>query len=171
MVHPFAVDGSVFGWASGVEETARILDTLVDLGGNLISTADHYAGGRSEIMIGSWLAKSSNRAKAVILTKIGRHPDAHGLSTRNVISATERSLQRLNTDHLDFLTLDGVDASTPIDETLEAVDLLKRAGKVRWLAVSGYPASSIEQIDELASSAVYRSEERRVGKEWRAGWC
>ena len=155
MVHPFAVDGSVFGWASGVEETARILDTLVDLGGNLISTADHYAGGRSEIMIGSWLAKASNRAKAVILTKIGRHPDAQGLSTRNVISATERSLQRLNTDHLDFLTLDGVDASTPIDETLEAVDLLKRAGKVRWLAVSGYPASSIEQIDELASSAVY----------------
>lgn len=154
-VHPFAVDGSVFGWASGVEETARILDAMADYGGNLISTADHYAGGRSEVMIGAWLAGMADRSRVLVATKIGRHPDALGLSTRNVVRATEASLQRLETDYIDFLTLDGVDEATPIDETLEAVDMLRRAGKVRYLAVSRYPASRLREINELAESAVY----------------
>src|SRR5690554_1527130 len=106
-VHPFAVDGSVFGWASGVEETARILDAMLAYGGNLVSTADHYAGGRSEVMLGSWLASLTDRGSVLVATKIGRHPDAPGLSTRNVVRATEASLQRLETDYVDFLTLDG----------------------------------------------------------------
>lgn len=155
LVHPIAVDGSVFGWASGVEETARILDAMVDCGGNLVSTADHYAGGRSEVMIGAWLRSLPDRARVVVATKIGRHPDAPGLSARNVVRATEASLQRLETEYIDFLSLDGVDPATPIDETLEAVDMLRRAGKVRYLSVSGFPAPSLREVDELAQSAVY----------------
>src|SRR5690554_229437 len=154
-VPPVAVDGSVFGWASGVEETARMLDTMVDYGGNLVSTADHYAGGRSEVMIGGWLATLADRGRVLVSTKVGRHPDAPGLSTRNVISAAEASLRRLQTDYLDFLTLDGVDEATPIDETLEAVDRLRRSGKVRYLAVSNYPGPRLSEINELADSAVY----------------
>jgi aryl-alcohol dehydrogenase-like predicted oxidoreductase len=154
-VHPFGVDGSVFGWASGVEETTRILDAMVDYGGNLVSTADHYAGGRSEVMIGAWLSGLADRSRVVVSTKIGRHPDSPGLSARNVVRATEASLHRLETDYIDFLTLDGVDESTPIDETLEAVDMLRRAGKVRYLAVSGYPAQRLRAINELADTAVY----------------
>jgi aryl-alcohol dehydrogenase-like predicted oxidoreductase len=154
-VHPLAVDGSVFGWASGVEETARMLDTMVDYGGNLVSTADHYAGGRSEIMIGGWLSTFSDRGRVVISTKIGKHPDSTGLSTRNVIRSAEASLRRLGTDYIDFLTLDGVDEQTPIDETLEAVDMLRRSGKVRFLAVSNYPADRLHDINELADTAVY----------------
>jgi aryl-alcohol dehydrogenase-like predicted oxidoreductase len=154
-VHPFAVDGSVFGWASGVEETARMLDGMLDYGGNLISTADHYAGGRSEVMIGAWLAGGIGRDRVLISTKIGRHPDSPGLSQRNVVRATEASLQRLETDYIDFLTLDGVDEATPIDETLEAADMLRRAGKVRYLAVSNYPAARLRDINELADTAVY----------------
>src|SRR5690554_7538326 len=91
-VPPVAVDGSVFGWASGVEETSRILDGMRGFGGNLVSTADHYAGGRSEVMIGGWLSTLADRGQVVVSTKIGRHPDAPGLSTRNVVSATEASL-------------------------------------------------------------------------------
>jgi aryl-alcohol dehydrogenase-like predicted oxidoreductase len=154
-VHPFAVDGSVFGWASGVEETARMLDAMLDYGGNLVSTADHYAGGRSEVMIGGWLSTLSDRSRVLIATKIGRHPDALGLSTRNVVRAAEASLQRLETDYIDFLALDGVDESTPIDETLEAMDQLRRSGKVRYLAVSSYPAAKLREINALADSAVY----------------
>lgn len=164
-VHPFAVDGSVFGWASGVEETALILDSMVEYGGNLVSTADHYAGGRSEIMIGSWLARTGSRSKVVLSTKIGRHPDALGLATRTVVRATDASLRRLETDYIDFLALDGVDESTPIDETLEAVDMLRRAGKVRWLAVRGYSAEKIREINELAAPAVY-PEIRAVSAEY-----
>src|SRR5690554_6448327 len=85
-VHPLAVDGSVFGWASGVEESSRMLDAMLEYGGNLVSTADHYAGGRSEVMIGAWLSTIADRGRVVISTKIGRHPDAPGLSTRNVVS-------------------------------------------------------------------------------------
>lgn len=154
-VHPCAIDGSVFGWASGVEETARMLDAMIDFGGNLVSTADHYAGGRSEVMVGGWLATLADRGKVLISTKIGRHPDAPGLSTRNVVRATEASLRRLETDYIDFLTLDGVDEATPIDETLEAVDMLRRSGKVRYLAVSNYPGARLHAINELAESAVY----------------
>src|SRR5690554_1569927 len=154
-VYPLAVDGSVFGWASGVEETARMLDTMVDYGGNLVSTADHYAGGRSEVMIGGWLARLADRGRVLVSTKIGRHPDAPGLSTRNVVRAAEASLRRLETDYIDFLTLDGVDEATPIDETLEAVDMLRRSGKVRYLAVSNYPGSALTDINELADTAVY----------------
>lgn len=154
-VHPFAVDGSVFGWASGVEETARILDSMLDYGGNLVSTADHYAGGRSEVMIGGWLSTLPDRGRVVVATKIGRHPDAPGLSTRNVVRAAEASLQRLETDYIDFLALDGVDEATPIDETLEAIDRLRREGKVRYLAVSRYPAAMLRAINELADTAVY----------------
>lgn len=154
-VHPFAVDGSVFGWASGVEETSRILDVMLDYGGNLVSTADHYAGGRSEVMIGGWLKTVADRSQVLVSTKIGRHPDAAGLSPRTIVRAAEASLLRLETDYVDFLTLDGVDPDTPIDETLEAVDMLRRAGKARWMAVSRYPPSALHQITELAESAAY----------------
>ena len=155
VVHPFAVDGSVFGWASGVEETTRILDVMVHFGGNLVSTADHYAGGRSEVMIGAWLKSQPDRGRVLIATKIGRHPDSPGLSSRSIVRATEASLHRLETDYIDFLTFDGLDPATPIDESLEAVDMLRRAGKARFLAVSGYPAATIQEINELAASAVY----------------
>jgi aryl-alcohol dehydrogenase-like predicted oxidoreductase len=77
------------------------------------------------------------------------------LSSRSIVRATEASLARLETDYVDFLTLDGLDPATPIDETLEAVDMLRRAGKARWLAVSGYPAATVKDINELAASAVY----------------
>ncbi|MCU1544506.1 MAG: alcohol dehydrogenase [Microbacteriaceae bacterium] len=156
-VVPFALDGSVFGWASGATETAGTLDLFTAAGGNLVTTADHYAAGRSEIMIGSWLRTLPDRSKAVIATKIGRHPDAPGLSPRSVVRAVESSLNRLQTDYIDFITLDGEDPTTPIADTLEAIDMLRRAGKVRYLAASGFSAARIAEINDMAASAAYPS--------------
>jgi aryl-alcohol dehydrogenase-like predicted oxidoreductase len=132
-VFPVAVDGSVFGWAAGIEHTLEVLDAFVEQGGQLISTADHYAGGRSEVMIGTWLARRGLRDGVLLATKVGRHPDNPGLSPRNVTNAVEASLERFGTDRIDVLSFDGDHPQTPVDETLEAVDALVRAGKVRFL--------------------------------------
>src|ERR1700712_4784101 len=82
LVSPIGIDGAVFGWAAGIDETTSVLDTYAAGGGNLISTADHYAGGRSEIMIGAWLRTVRDRGSVVVETRVGRHPDVAGLSPR-----------------------------------------------------------------------------------------
>jgi aryl-alcohol dehydrogenase-like predicted oxidoreductase len=155
VVHPIGLDGSVFGWAAGVDETAEVLDRFRAAGGNLVCTSDHYAGGRSEVMIGSWLSRVGDRSSVVISTRVGSHPDAPGLGQRAILRAVEASLDRLGTDYIDFLALDGDHRETPIDETLEALDRLVREGKVRFPAAHGYSASRIREFDELADAAKY----------------
>jgi aryl-alcohol dehydrogenase-like predicted oxidoreductase len=152
---PVALDGGVFGWASGVGETTRVLDLFHESGGNLVSTSDDYAGGRSEIMIGSWLRTLGDRSSVIIATRIGKHPDAFGLGQRTILRAVESSLERLGTDYIDFLSLDGDDSTSPIDEALEAVDRLIREGKVRFLAASGFGAARIEEVSRLAAESRY----------------
>ncbi len=152
-VSPVALDGAVFGWASGVDETAAILDFYAASGGNLISTADHYAGGRSEIMIGSWLQTARNRGSLVLATRVGRHPDAAGLSRRSILRAVENCLSRLGTDYIDFLSFDGEDATVPIEESLETVQELIRQGKVRFLSASDFSSERIREVAEKAAEA------------------
>jgi len=152
---PVAIDGSTFGWTAGLDETMRILTGFADAGGRLVCTADHYAGGRSEVMIGRWLSTLRDRSQAIVATKIGRHPDSTGLSARSIVRATEASLYRLATDYIDILSFDGEHPETPIDESLEAVDALRRAGKVRYLAASGYRAERIAEVADFAAAAAY----------------
>src|SRR5665213_2595015 len=109
IVSPIGIDGAVFGWAAGIEETAVLLDTFAAAGGNLVSTADHYAGGRSEVMIGAWMRTVSDRSSVILETRVGKHPDAAGLSKRKILRAVENSLTRLGTDYVDFLSFDGED--------------------------------------------------------------
>ncbi|MFC0682155.1 aldo/keto reductase [Lysobacter korlensis] len=154
-VFPVAVDGSVFGWAAGIEHTLEVLDAFVGGGGQLISTADHYAGGRSEVMIGTWLARRGVRDKVLLATKIGRHPDNPGLSPRSVTNAVEASLERFGTDRIDVLSFDGDHPETPVDETLEAADALLRAGKIRFLGETGYSTARLREIHRIASTAAY----------------
>ncbi|MCU1550556.1 MAG: aldo/keto reductase [Glaciihabitans sp.] len=151
LVATVALDGSIFGWAAGADETAAVLDGYYAADGNLVSTADHYAGGRSEVMIGSWLRTVSDRSSVVIATQVGRHPDAPGLSRRSILGAVEASLERLRTDYVDFLSLDGDQAGTPLEESLETVDRLIREGKVRFLAASGYSPAQIGEVENLAA--------------------
>jgi aryl-alcohol dehydrogenase-like predicted oxidoreductase len=154
-VNPVALDGAVFGWASGVGDTTHVLDLFHDSGGNLISTSDHYAGGRSEIMIGGWLRTLHDRSSVVLATRVGRHPDASGLGQRSILRAVESSLERLETDYIDFLSFDGEHPETPIDEALEAADRLIREGKVRFLSASGFSAKGIETVAKLSNESRY----------------
>jgi aryl-alcohol dehydrogenase-like predicted oxidoreductase len=154
-VFPVAVDGSVFGWAAGIERTVEVLDALLEVGAPVISTADHYAGGRSEVMIGTWLARRGARDRVLLATKVGRHPDNPGLSPRNLTNAVEASLERFGTDRIDLLSFDGDHRETPVDETLEAADALVRAGKVRFLGASGYSTERLREIHSIATTSAY----------------
>jgi len=152
---PVAVDGSVFGWAAGVEATAEVLNEFTDAGGTLVSTADHYSGGRSEVMIGTWLRSLLDRSRVLVATKVGRHPDNPGLSARALVRAAEASLERLGTDYIDFLSFDGDHPETPADESLEAADRLIRAGKVRFLSASAYTGARLREFRSVAEPAAY----------------
>jgi aryl-alcohol dehydrogenase-like predicted oxidoreductase len=106
-------------------------------------------------MIGSWLKTIGDRESVIVATKIGKHPDAPGLSQRNVLRAVEASLARLDTDYIDFLSFNGDDPETPIEEGLEAVDRLMREGKVRFLSAAGFPGHRVREIQALAEQAGY----------------
>jgi len=149
-VYPIALDASVFGWATDAKATADVLDLFYAAGGDLISTAAHYAGGRSEIMIGTWLARHDHRDRLVIATKVGRHPDAPGLSARSVRRGVAASLERLQLERIDVLGLDGEDPSTPIEETLTAVAELQAEGRVGHLSASGFTSAGLREAIKVA---------------------
>lgn len=144
-VYPIALDGSVFGWAADQSAAVDILQSFADVGGNVISTADHYAGGRSEIMIGYWLERHDHRGNLVIATKIGRHPDAPGLSGAAVRRAVDASLERLGCGYVDLLSFDGDDPSVDVEETLTAAAELVAAGKVLHLSASGWSPARLRE--------------------------
>jgi hypothetical protein len=81
-VFPLAISGNVFGWTSDVLTTDAILDSYAAAGGNFIDTADSYAAGRSEIMVGNWMRDRGNRGEMVVATKVGKSADNPGLSAR-----------------------------------------------------------------------------------------
>jgi len=142
-VYPLAISGNVFGWTAGVEATHHILNAYADAGGNFIDTADSYAGGRSEYMIGKWMRDQRNRSEIVVATKIGKSADNPGLRARTVNRAVESSLERLQTDVIDLLYLHIDDQSVSFEETLLAVDELIRAGKVRYFGVSDHTGNRL----------------------------
>ncbi len=149
-VFPFGIDGSVFGWAAGFDQTIEVLDEFAAAGGNLISTADHYAGGRSEIMIGRWLA-SQERSDYVVATKVGRHPDASGLGRATIRAAVEASLDRLQTDRIDILSFDGDHPETPLEESLTAVSELIAEGRVGHFALSEFRSRRAVEVMQTAA--------------------
>ncbi len=142
-VFPIAINGSVFGWTADDAAADDILDAFVSAGGNMIDTADSYAGGRSETMIGNWMRRRRNRADVIVATKVGKSADHPGLSPRAITSAVDASLARLGTSHIDLLYLHIDDATVPFEETLLAVDALIRAGKVRWFGGSDHTGNRI----------------------------
>lgn len=137
-VFPIALSGTVFGWTADGPTTTSILDRFVELDGSFIDTADSYAGGRSEIMIGNWMRERRNRDSLTIATKVGKSPDHPGLSASAIQASVEASLRRLRVDHIDLLFLHIDDPTVSFDETLLAVDELIRAGHVRYFGGSDH---------------------------------
>jgi aryl-alcohol dehydrogenase-like predicted oxidoreductase len=136
-----------FGMRIDEDESATVVHAALDAGINLFDTADVYGGTRSEQYLGR--ALGSRRDEAVIATKfvapIDDDPSHAGAGARWVAEAVEGSLRRLGTDRIDLYQQHGPDPNVPIEETLEALDKLVRAGKVREIGNSNF---SGEQIDE-----------------------
>jgi aryl-alcohol dehydrogenase-like predicted oxidoreductase len=104
-------------------------------------------------MIGSWLRARGARGTMIVETRVGRHPDAAGLGKHSLLRAVENSLTRLGTDYIDFLSFDGEDSKTPLEESLETVHRLIAEGKVRFLAASGFRASTVLHAQALAAES------------------
>lgn len=142
-VFPLAISGNVFGWTADDAATNGILDSYAAQGGNFIDTADSYAGGRSEIMIGNWIRSRRNRADVVVATKVGKSHDNPGMRARVLTRAVHASLQRLRIDRIDLLYLHIDDVHVEFEETLLAVDELIRAGTVRYFGGSDHTGNRL----------------------------
>jgi aryl-alcohol dehydrogenase-like predicted oxidoreductase len=142
-VFPLALGGNVFGWTAGPDDTSAILDRYQEAGGNFLDTADSYASGRSEHMIGTWMRERSNRDSMVVATKIGKSEDFPGLGGSRIERAVDASLSRLGTDHIDLLYFHWDDLDVPLEESLSAAGRLIASGKVRHLAASNYAAERL----------------------------
>ena len=142
-VFPLAISGNVFGWTADDAATNAVLDAYAAQGGNFIDTADSYAAGRSETMIGNWMRARRNRDRLVIATKVGKGAENPGLRARVLTRAVEASLHRLRVNHIDLLYLHIDDTSVAFDETLLAVDELIRAGKVRYFGGSDHTGNRL----------------------------
>jgi len=127
-------------WVLGHEESAKILRQAVELGINFFDTADMYSLGKSEEIVGKVLLDFVPRHKLVIATKLynAMSSDANdrGLSRKHVFEAVDASLKRLGTDYIDLYQLHRFDYGTPLEETLDALNDVVRAGKVRYLGAS-----------------------------------
>jgi len=152
-VFPLAISGNVFGWTADDATTNAILDSYAAQGGNFIDTADSYAAGRSETMIGNWMRSRRNRSDVVIATKVGKSADNPGLRARVLTRAVHASLQRLGTDRIDLLYLHIDDETVEFEETLLAVDELIRAGAVRYFGGSDHTGNRLIEA-RIASAQV-----------------
>jgi len=150
-VFPIAISGNVFGWTADGQATVDILDAYAAQGGNFIDTADSYASGRSETMIGNWMRERRNRDDMVVATKVGKSADNPGMSAPAITNSVTLSLERLGTDRIDLLYLHVDDPTVEFDETLLAVDELIRAGKVRYFGGSDHTGNRL--IEARVASA------------------
>ncbi len=148
IVSPLALGTMTFGpqrWGSPDDASQAIFNAYVDAGGNFIDTADVYSGGRSEELLGTFIAARSLRDKLVLATKSAfnpqpGNPNAGGNGRKNIHRALEGSLRRLQTDYIDLYWTHIWDTVTPIDEVLETLACLQRAGKIRYFGLSNVPA-------------------------------
>ncbi|MBK8796249.1 MAG: aldo/keto reductase [Anaerolineales bacterium] len=127
------------------EATAHaILDRAVAGGVNLVDTSNSYANGASERFIGRWLHARRNRHTVVIASKVhypvGPGPNNRGNSRRHILAACEDSLRRLQTEYIDLYQLHRPSPEIPVEETLYALDMLVRDGKVRYIGATTHPA-------------------------------
>ncbi|MFZ0385219.1 MAG: aldo/keto reductase [Solirubrobacteraceae bacterium] len=154
-VTPLCLGAMMFGdWGNtDHDDSIRIIHRALDAGINFIDTADVYSRGESEQIVGKALA-GGKRDQVVLATKVhgtmGDDPNQFGNSRRWIIKEVENSLKRLNTDWIDLYQIHRPEADTDIDETLGALTDLVRAGKVRYIGSSTFPASQIVEAQWVA---------------------
>lgn len=135
--------GNDFFKAWGSTDTSaasRLIDVCLEHGVSMFDTADVYSDGLAEQILG--VAIKGKRNRLLISTKVtfpnGDGPNDYGSSRQHIIDAVDKSLQRLQVEHIDLLQLHGQDYNTPVEETLSTLDQLVRAGKVRYIGASNF---------------------------------
>ncbi len=158
VVSPLALGTMTFGTARwGLDEagSAAVFHAYVEAGGNFVDTADVYAGGRSEEMLGSFIAERKLRDQIVVATKAGfaagRGVHTGGNGAKHLHAALEGSLRRLRTDYVDLFWIHVWDSMTPADELLETMTALVRAGRIRYWGMSNAPAWYVAKLATLAA--------------------
>ncbi len=143
----------MFGDRTDAATAQKIIASAFEAGVNFIDTADVYAEGASEAIVGPAIA--ANRRRWILATKVGNvmtaEPHDGGLSRRWIMQACEDSLRRLATDYIDIYYLHKDDTDTPLEETIEAVGDLIRAGKIRYFGVSNYRGWRIAEVVGLCA--------------------
>lgn len=140
---------------TGAEEARRLVDLCIEAGVNLFDVANVYSTGLAEEVLGK--ALEGKRDQVLISTKatfrMGEGPNNLGSSRHHLLEQCDASLQRLGTDHIDIYHMHGFDATTPVEETLDALNTLVHAGKVRYIACSNF--SGWHLMESLAVSERY----------------
>lgn len=153
-VSEFCLGTMTFGHSVDEVEAAHITHLALDAGVNFFDTADGYAGGQSEILLGK--ALKGRRRDAVVATKVfnpmGTGPNDSGMSRVHIMNAIEDSLRRLQMDYVDIFYIHHVDTQTPLEEMLRAMDDLVHQGKVRYIACSNYPAWRLSEALWISDS-------------------
>jgi aryl-alcohol dehydrogenase-like predicted oxidoreductase len=140
-VFPLCLGGNVFGWTADEAQSHAVLDAYVAAGGNFIDTANSYLTehGRSETIIGRWLAERADRDEIVLATKVGGGQGAvRNLKADTIEREAHASLHRLQTDRIDLYYAHFDDEQTPLEESLRAFDELVKSGAVRHIGASNY---------------------------------
>ena len=158
IVSPMALGAMTFGkerWGTDEAGAGKILDAYVEAGGNFIDTAEAYSEGRSEEIVGRYIADRNLRDRMVLATKFSwnrdpGNPNAGGNGRKNIRRAVEGSLKRLGTDYIDLYWLHFWDMVTPAEEVLDSLVELVRAGKIRYFALSDVPAWYMIKMRMLA---------------------
>jgi aryl-alcohol dehydrogenase-like predicted oxidoreductase len=166
-VSRLALGTMTFGLQTDEAVSHRILDKAAQGGINFIDTADAYplggtveTTGRTEEIVGRWLRAQGpgGRARFIVATKafnrVGPNPWDEGASRKHLLDAIDASLRRLQTDHVDLYQLHMDDRETPLDETLEALDIVVRSGRARYIGVSNFMAWRVARA--LGRSEVLR---------------
>jgi aryl-alcohol dehydrogenase-like predicted oxidoreductase len=168
-VTPYALGAMMFGAVGAIgnpdhDDSVRIIHKALDAGINFVDTADRYSGGESEVVVGK--ALKGRRDGVVLATKVngpmGDDPNQQGNSRRWITQAVEASLRRLQTDHIDLYQIHRPSPDTDIEETLSVLTDLMRAGKVRAIGSSTFPASEIVEaqwVAERRGLARFRAEQ------------
>jgi aryl-alcohol dehydrogenase-like predicted oxidoreductase len=156
-VSPMALGAMTFGtrrWGADEAGSRGIFDAYVGAGGNFIDTADVYSGGESERLVGRFIAEGGLRDRIVVATKSGfgtaDHPHSGGNGAKHVHAAVDGSLRRLGADHIDLYWVHVWDMVTPVEEVLETMAALTRAGKIRYYGLSNAPAWYAAKMATLA---------------------
>ncbi|MDE3085442.1 MAG: aldo/keto reductase [Acidobacteriota bacterium] len=151
-VFPLCLGGNVFGWTADEDQSRAVLDAYADAGGDFVDTANSYLieHGRSETIIGAWMADRARRHRTVVATKVGGgRGDVRNLRAETIAGEARASLERLRTDHIDLYYAHFDDLETPLEETLAAFDALVRDGIVRHLGASNYSPERLGAALEL----------------------